>query len=134
LVPAASAQTPPVVDNRPAATVNNDTITMGELDAVIKREHPSAVTMSDQERKNLQLGVVGELIDDRLLQQFLRASGPPVGAADVTSWIRKTEADLKAQGQTLPEFCKERGWDDAQLKQNVADMLRWTGYANARLS
>jgi peptidyl-prolyl cis-trans isomerase C len=127
------AQDPPATDQRPAAVVNGETITMAELAAALKREQPDAAKMPEPKRKQQQLAMIGALVEDRLLQQFLRANGPAVGDTDVDKWIAQTEASLKAQGHTLKDLLEDRGWTEAQLRRNVAQMLRWTAYVDGQL-
>ena len=124
----------PAADSRPAAIVNNETITMAELDANVKLMNPTAAQMPENERKQARFAMIGELIDDRLLQQFLRANGQRVTDADVAKMLAAKEAELRTEGHTLQELCKERGWTDAQLKEQISDFLRWTNYVNGRLS
>src|SRR5262249_6245887 len=84
--------------------------------------------------KQQRFAMIGELIDDRLLQQFLRTNVPSVTDTDVAKMLAAKEAELKAEGHTVQELCKERGWTDAQLKEHITEFLRWTNYVNAKLS
>jgi peptidyl-prolyl cis-trans isomerase C len=128
------AQPPVAADKQPAAIVNGDTISMAELNAEVKREQPAADRMPEAKRKQLQLAVIGAIIEDRLLQQFLRAHGANITDSDVANQTAKIAANLKAQGHALNDLLKERGWTDAQFRDNVTQMLRWMNFANARLS
>ena len=46
-------------------------------------------------------------------------------------WVWPTEP--KQQGKTLADFCRETKRTPEQLKENIADYLRWSGYAGTQI-
>lgn len=117
--------------DKPIALVNGEAVTQSEVDAVLKnRPAPS----SDSQLRQMRLEVVGTLIDDHLMQQYLRAHGPRVQETDIARWLSQLEANLKSQGHTLQEFYKERGLSEEQLRHSVSSMLQWAGYVKIQLS
>jgi len=121
--------------NKPAAAVVDGTaITMAEVDAVLKQSGPTATPLTDAVRKQMQRDAVEMLIDDHLLQKFLRKNGPRVAPEDVKAHIKKLDDSLKMQGKTLEDFYKETGQNEAQLRINVVNMLQWNGYVKEHLT
>src|SRR5262249_24046386 len=88
LVPQAIAQTPatPV-----AATANGEAIPRADIDAIIKARAPSAVPPSELQRRQQQFAALDMLIDDLLMQQFLRKNGPQVDPSEVTKRLVELE-------------------------------------------
>ena len=93
----AQAQTKP--SHKPAALVNGEPIQMEEIDAVLKHEPPTPNAPSEIQRRQMQLEALSLVIDDRLVQQFLRKNGPAgasienapmtsLSCQDCSGWIR----------------------------------------------
>lgn len=116
------------------ATVNGEPILHAEFEAALKLEHPMLSQMPENERRAKEYAVLGALIEDRLLQQFLRTAAAPVSDAEISKYLTQLESNLKMSGHTLQEYALERGWNDAQLRRGIAEMLQWANYVNARLT
>jgi parvulin-like peptidyl-prolyl isomerase len=117
-----------------AAVVDGTQISMAEVENVLKQAGPTATPLTDMQRKQLQLEAVGMLIDDLLLEQFLRKNAPQVSVPEVDKKVSELAASLKQQGKTLADFYKESGQSEAQLRTNVLNMLRWAAYVKANLT
>jgi parvulin-like peptidyl-prolyl isomerase len=119
---------------KPAAIVDGTAITMAEVEGVLKQAGPTATPLTEAQRKQLQVEAVGMLIDDLLMEKFLRKSGPRIDPADVNKKVDELEASLKQQGKTLADFYKESGQSEAQLRTNIANMLQWAAYVKEHLT
>src|SRR5207247_3281230 len=131
LVGRAPAQTPAGATKPaqgPAAVVNGEVITLAEVEAVLKKQGPTAVPATEGQRRILQRDVVEMLIDDLLMQQFLRKNGTKVEPAEVNKKLAELEASLKAQQRTLQDFYKETSQTQEQVRQSIVTMLQWLGY------
>src|SRR5690606_11033528 len=64
--------------DKPAAVVNGETISLGEVDAVIRQRPAGLTPLSPSQQRQLRLEILAGLIDDLLLRQFLREHAPPV--------------------------------------------------------
>src|SRR6266849_10054630 len=117
-----------------AAVVDGTQITMAEVENVLKQAGPTATPLTDMQRKQLQMEAVGMLIDDLLLEQFLRKNAPQVSVAEVDKKVAELTASLKPQGKTLADFYKESGQNEAQLRTNILNMLRSAAYVKANLT
>jgi peptidyl-prolyl cis-trans isomerase C len=119
---------------KPAAVVDGIPISLAEVEAILKQGGPTATALTDVQRKQLQMEAVGMLIDDLLMQRFLRRSGPRVEQAQVDKKITELAASLKQQGKTLADFYKETGQTKDQLITNIVNMLQWTAYVKEHLT
>jgi peptidyl-prolyl cis-trans isomerase C len=120
--------------NKPAAVVDGTPITMAEVEAVIKQGGPSPTPLTENQRRQMQIEAVGMLIDDLLVQQFLRSHGPKIDPAEVNKRLAELEESLKKQGKTLQDFFKESNQNEAQLRMNIVNMLQWAAYVKAHLT
>src|SRR5207244_4422460 len=101
LVPAgfASAQLQ-IVAAKPAAMVDGIARTQADLDAVLKQAGPSAAPLTEVQRRQMRMEAVGMLIDDLLMQQFLRKHGPRIEPSEVNKRVLELRDSLKMQGKT----------------------------------
>src|SRR5438309_7240921 len=144
---AASAQAPapppniqlpqaPVMPTQPAAQVNGEVITLKEVDdyvALMKRALPPNKQVSDAEVKQLRLEAAMMLMDNRLVEQFLRQNAPPVTQQQADAWVAKLEAALQKDNQTLQAFMQERNLTRERLNQTALAVLQWEGFVNSRV-
>jgi peptidyl-prolyl cis-trans isomerase C len=127
----------PAPASKPAATVNGEIISLAEVDAAaFGNGPPPPQPLTEAQRRQLRLEVLGELIDDLLMSQFLRKNGPKVNPADVDKELQKLEARVKENkpGATLQDFYRETGMTEAQVRANIMKMLQWRDYVTARMS
>ncbi len=128
-----AARTAPPLAGKPAATVNGEVITFAQLEPVLKLAGPLPVEIPEAQRRELQREALSMLIDDLLLQQFLRKHVPAADPAEVNKKMAELEAGLKQKKQTLAEFCRESHQTEAQLRTNIAHFLQWSAYARQRV-
>lgn len=135
-VPAPVAPGQAVAPGQPgrlAAVVNGEAIPVEEVELFLK-QRPVPPQLTDEQRRQLKMEVVGMIVDDHLLQQFLRGNAPPVKDDDINKWLSELEKTLKSQGHTLQEFYRERGLSEQRVRQNVSSMLQWVSYVNLHLT
>jgi peptidyl-prolyl cis-trans isomerase C len=127
----AAAQAPA---NKPAAVVNGEPISMAEVEAFIKAQGPTPTPVTEVQRRQMQREVVAMLIDDLLMQQYLRQYGPRIDPADVNKQVAELEAGLKKQNKALADFLKDSNQTEAQLRGNIVKVLQWRAYATTKLT
>jgi peptidyl-prolyl cis-trans isomerase C len=127
---AATAQAPAKV----AATVNGAVITLADVEAALKARGPMATPPTEQQRRQMQLEALSMLIDDLIMQQFLRQQAPKVDPAEVSKRLAEMELGLKKQNKTLADFYREIGQSEAQVRANVLSMLQWVAYVKDKVS
>ncbi len=119
--------------HKPAALVNGEPITIEEVEAVLLHEPPTANPPTEVQRRQMQLEALSLLIDDRLVQQFLRKNGPPISPVEVNKKLAELESGLKAQGRTMADFLKENGFTAAQLQADAVKMIQWAGFVRQQI-
>jgi peptidyl-prolyl cis-trans isomerase C len=122
----------PVVKS--AAVVNGEPIPLADVEAVMRRQPPPAHPMTLEQRRQVQMEILGMMIDDMLMQQFLRKNASPADPAEVIKEYARFEGELKAKGQTVADFLKESGQTDNELRTAMAQMLQWANYIKGRVS
>src|SRR5437016_3724920 len=82
LASSAGAQITPA-SNKPAAVVNGEAITLADVEGVVKLGPQVTPPPTPAQRQQMQAEALTLLIDDVLMQQFLRRQCPPVDAKEV---------------------------------------------------
>jgi peptidyl-prolyl cis-trans isomerase C len=131
LVTGALAQAPGA---RQAAVVNGEVITLAEVDAILKARPIEGLKLSAAERLEMQKEALNLLIDERIMQQFLRKNAPPAPPAQVNKKLHELQDALKTQGQTLEEYYRETGQTEAQVRASISTALQLTAYLDSRLN
>jgi peptidyl-prolyl cis-trans isomerase C len=129
-VSAATAQAPAKV----AAVVNGETITVADVEAVLKSRGPMATPPTELQRKQMQFEALSMLIDDLVMQQFLRQHAPKIDAAEASKRLAELEQGLKKQNKTLVDFYRETGQNEAQVRSNLISMLQWAAYVKDKVT
>ncbi len=133
LASGAIAQAPPA-PNKAAAVVDGAPITMAEVDAILKQAGPTPTPLTEVQRRQRQMEALEALIDDLLLQNFLRTNGPPIALSEVEKKRAELAEALKKEGKTLQDYYKESGQNDAQLRTNIVSMLQWLAYVKEHVT
>jgi parvulin-like peptidyl-prolyl isomerase len=110
----------------PAAVVNGEEISLAEVDAYI-RNALGIVPITDSQRKQLRATVVSDLVDDRVLKQFLTKNAPKVEAADLDKHLTAFAKSLQRRGKTLAEYLKETNQTEIRLRETWTVMLQLDG-------
>jgi peptidyl-prolyl cis-trans isomerase C len=120
---------------KPVAVVNNEPISLAEVDSILHTHGgPMPVEITEAKRREMRREVLGMMIDDLLLEQYLRKTGPQVQPAEVSKEIADLEAGLKKQNKTLADFLRENGMPEARLRTQVITGLQWRAFAKARVT
>jgi peptidyl-prolyl cis-trans isomerase C len=119
---------------KPAAVVNGETITVQEVDAAIQARGPVAVELASARRRQMQLDMLGLMIDNLLMEQFLRQQGPRVDPAEVNKHMADLEQAVKKAGKTLADYYAQTQQNEQQVRAAIARMLQWEAFARGRIS
>ncbi|HTU93730.1 MAG TPA: peptidylprolyl isomerase [Gemmataceae bacterium] len=118
----------------PAATVNGEVITVGELETWIKKSGPMPVPLPEAQRKQQQQLVLNSLIEAMLLRQFLEKNAPPIDEKEINGRMADLVTQLRQQGRSMSDFCRELSQSEAQVRANVAATFRWYAYAEKHVT
>lgn len=132
--PPPTAPLAPTVAAKPVAVVDDQVITLGDLEALLQSRGPTPVTLTETQRRQMKMEALGMMIDDILMQKFLRQKGPRIDPAEVDKQMVLLLEALKKQNKTLADFCKESGQSEANLRDNQTLMLQWAAFVRARVS
>lgn len=120
---------------KPAAVVNGEAISLAEVDAAVKVMNGlAAVQVPEGRRRQNRLEALGMLMDNLLLQQFLRKNAAPVDAKEVARHIADLEIALKKDNKKLSDYLAENGTNMAQVNAQVTNALQWRDYTKAKVS
>ena len=120
--------------SKPAAVVDGTPITMAEVESILKKAGPTATALTDAQRKQLQLEALGMLIDDLLMERFLRKNAPPIDPAEVNKKFAELKDSLKQQSKSMEDFYRESGENEMQVRTNLVNMLQWAAYVKGHLT
>jgi peptidyl-prolyl cis-trans isomerase C len=125
----ALAQPPAAPAGNPtaAATVNGETISLDEVDAVLKQSLP-LVPLSAAQRRQMRVEVLADMVDEVLVRQFLRKNGPKVDPAEIDAQLKAYGEKLSKEGKSLAAFYKETGQTEAQVRESWTTVMQLTGY------
>lgn len=116
------------------AIVNGEVITAADLEQAHKWMGPSPVPVPSNRKRQQDLEALSLLIDDMLMQQFLRTNGPQVSQAELTQKYNELQGELKKQNKTVADLCKEAGVSQEQLVRNMRTKIAWSGFASPRVT
>jgi peptidyl-prolyl cis-trans isomerase C len=73
------------------------------------------------------------LIDDLLLQQFLRKHVPPANPAEVSKKLAEVETALAQKKKTLADLYREAHQTEAQFRASIASVIQWAAYGDKNI-
>jgi peptidyl-prolyl cis-trans isomerase C len=128
------AAKPAAAPAKPAAVVNGEPILMAELEAVLKNQPPPPTPLTEAQRKELQRMALDVLVDEMLMNQFLRKNARRVEPAEVTKQLAELEAALKKQNKTMQDFLRDSSQTMEQLRADLVKQQLWRNYVQDHVS
>lgn len=127
----ATAQAP--VSSKPAAVVNGEAIPMSDVQILLD-QRPSAVTLTEEQKKQMRQSALNVIIDDLLMRQFLKVNAAPATPAEVQKELGDLVTALQQQKMTFQEFLKQNGQTEQQLRADIAAKVQWKKYLQRSFS
>ncbi len=123
------APTPPaaVVPTGVAATVNGQPIPEVAVQRGLKRVPPD-------KQAEARVEIVKYLIDNTLVDQYVAQQKITVDAKEVEAKLKQVEEEMKKQGTSLDKMMKTLMLTEAELRNQIANQLRWEKFAAGRIS
>ncbi|MEZ6143087.1 MAG: peptidylprolyl isomerase [Zavarzinella sp.] len=115
------------------ARVNGEPITSKQLETAVQLAGPTK-NLSPVEKQALRNDVLGLLIDDQVVRQFLDKYGVKVPETEIEKQINALQAILKEQGQTQTQFLKETMQTEEQLRNNYRYMVQLAKYLDSLIT
>ncbi len=132
--PAAATPAAPAAA-KPPAVVNGEVVGKAELDDALKQAAgPNPAPLTEDQRRGQAMQVLGMLIDDKLMHQFIAKNAAPAPPAEVSARVAAVEAELKKQNKTLQDFYKESGQTEMTFRADCALAVQWDNYAKSKIS
>ncbi len=124
---ARAADLPPEATERVAAAVNEDAITIHDLDARV-RLGLLAANLQDTPENRQRLGpeVLRRLIDERLETQEAKRLKVSVGEGEIEAGVADIEAQNNMKKGQLASYLDQRGIDPQTLRDQIRTQLVWT--------
>jgi len=119
---------------KPPAVVNGEIITKADLDAAIKQAGQSPVTLTEDQRRGQQMQVMGILVDEMLMKQFLAKNAAAAKPAEIDARVALISAELAKEKKTLADLYKEGDQTEAAFRADVARTLQWEAYTKTKVS
>jgi peptidyl-prolyl cis-trans isomerase C len=110
-----------------AATVNGETISLADVDAMLARTLPLTPFTAAQ-RRQMRIEVLADMVDEVLVRQFLRKNGPKVDPAELDAQLKAFGEKLEKEGKSLAQWYKETGQTEAQVRESWTTVMQLSGY------
>jgi peptidyl-prolyl cis-trans isomerase C len=131
----AGAQPPaPAPPGQPVAVVNGEPIAYAELQAILRQQGLARASLAPDDLRKVQRLAVEALVDNLLVQQFLRQHGQAPQPGEIDRQLANLEDGLKKQGQTLQDFYRATGQGEAEFRRVLANLMRWGDYVKAHVT
>jgi peptidyl-prolyl cis-trans isomerase C len=139
LASAVTAQSPPAAPaGKPAAVVNGEPVLAADLDHIVEmliKEKFKVQPPNDAQRREVRETVLGMLINDVLMRQFMQKNAPKIDTAEVDRYIADLSAQLQKQKppKTVAEFYKETNQTEEEFRKTLTSRIQWEGYVKAQV-
>ena len=110
-----------------AATVDGRPIYADQVDRELARALGER-TIDPETRDKLRRETLRQMIDRRLVQQYLTASGAGASKAEVDRAVQRLQKLAAEQEIAWPEFLKRRGTDEPQLREQLSWQIGWSRF------
>lgn len=114
------------------AVVNGEPIPWAEFEAALKLR-PLPTPLTNAQVRQFQMALVEEMIEDRLVRQFLRRHGPAVDPQEVEQHFRALSESLARQNRTLADFLREIGQTEAQARETWISLIQLSRYVEQQI-
>jgi parvulin-like peptidyl-prolyl isomerase len=130
----APAQAGAVPANRKVvAVVNGDPISEDALKALLEQNGPVALQMPEATQRQVRMQALGELIDTLLMDQYLRQNAPAPPQTEIDKALVGIVEQQKANNRTVADLLHDTHQTEAELRQGIERLYRWTNYANSQI-
>jgi parvulin-like peptidyl-prolyl isomerase len=128
------AEQNPRTDSPKAAIVNGETITLAEVDEVMKLRSTQLTAPTARQLRSQRLEVVTALIDDMLIRQYLRDHGPKIDLGEIEKQLNQLRTALTAQGKNMADYLRDLQQTEAQFKASMTMLLQLDKYMKQHTS
>jgi len=124
----------PAQADKVVARVNGQPITQAEVENLLKHRPPSPTPLTEAQMRELRQMTLDMLIDNLVMQQYMRQHMPAVPAEDVNRRLSELATALKKNGKTLQDYCNDTGLTEADIRNNITNRIQREAYIQSHLS
>jgi len=114
-------------------TVNGDPITREEVQATLQPQLQSR-KVDPQTAQQMQKQVIDNLIEGRLVEQYVLETGPDVEQQEVKAAVDRLKEQLAAQNVSLDQFLVSRGQTPESFHDRIKGSLAWQKFQQQQLT
>jgi hypothetical protein len=124
------------------AMVNGEGITPTELESqvqstlqALRQQQPNEQQRpGPQEMQRLYQKVLENLIESRLVEQFVRENGPDVAAKEVDDVFKRVEQQLQTEGTNLKQYLAVQKQTPDDLRKRIEGSLAWQKFQQEQMT
>lgn len=116
------------------AMVNGEAIMQAELEARMPSPEKAKKQRDPRKQQQLKQQVLNNLIESRLVEQYVLEEGPGAKQNEVQSVLSRFKQRLKSRGQNFEQFLASRGQTKKQFKKRIAGSIAWQKYQKKQLT
>jgi len=126
-------QQQPAPQLKVVATVNGDPITDREVQTRVQA-HLRGQQVDPQTAQGLQQQVVDNLIESRLVEQFVLDKGPEVEPEEIKETLGQVRKQVTAQNSSFDQFLAMRGYTADMFENRIKGSLAWQKYQQDKVT
>ncbi len=134
-------QPQPKPDRDLVATVNGDAVTRAEFEGQVqsalqvrRRQNAAQPQPSPQEVQRLRQQVLDNLIEARLIEQYVLEHGPDIEQKEVEEVLEGVQKKLQTQGTTLHQYLASSKQTAEELRTRIEGSIAWQKYQQEQMS
>jgi parvulin-like peptidyl-prolyl isomerase len=120
-------------ERKVVARLNGEPIHANEVENELKQAYGDR-QLSDDERKPLFKAALDQVIDRRLVMQYLLTSNDIASEQDVAVALAQFEKELKSQNLTLEQHCEKVGLTTDDVRRSLTWKISWKRYCEKYLT
>ena len=128
----------PALPAKPAAVVNGEPVPAVDLDRVVDmllKEKFKVQLPTETQRREVRQEVLGLLINDVLMRQFMQKNAPKADPAAIDRELADLATQLQKQNppKTLADFYRETNQTETQFRATLTSRLQWEAYVKGQV-
>jgi parvulin-like peptidyl-prolyl isomerase len=112
-----------------AATVNGEAIAIAEVDRAVGCRPKGSAPLPSSLANDLRRAALDDLIDERLVAQFLTGQKIVVTDDEVATQMKVLKESLAKRGSSLDAYRRETGLTDAELREQFRTLIGFEKFA-----
>ncbi len=120
--------------DKPAAVVDGQTITVAEVENLLKHRPPTPTPLTEAQTRELRQMTLELLIDNVIMQKYMRQHVAEVPSTEVAKRLDELIGALKKNGKSLQDYLNDTGLSKEQLENNIINRVQREAYVQSHLT